>query len=195
MTYVHETALLDSNVSLGENVKIWARTHVRENCIISANVIVGESVYIGPGVAIGANSKIQNQAQIYEPSEIGEGVFIGPSAILTNDNKPRATDENGAQKASSEWTKEKVIVEDGCSIGAGAVCVAPVRLGRFSMVAAGSVVVRDVPAHSLVAGNPAKHIRWIDEQGNPLIEEADGSYLSSAGKTYVKTNSGLTALS
>lgn len=195
MTYfVHNLALLEQGVEVSSGVQVWANTHIREGAKIEENVIIGESVYIGPGVTVGKNSKIQNQALIYEPAEIGDSVFIGPGAILTNDRVPRASNLDGIQKKSQDWDKADVVLESGCSIGANSVCVAPVRVGRFAMVAAGSVVIKDVADYALVAGNPAKQIGWVDESGQRLEQADDGTFFSKSGQSYSVSETGLKRL-
>lgn len=189
--FIHQTAMIEKGVVLESGTKIWANSHVREGSIIGPNVTIGESVYIGPGVKIGASTKIQNGSQIYEPSIVGDGVFVGPGVILTNDKIPRAVGIDGEPKSDQDWEKSTVILEDGCSVGAGSVCVAPVRIGRYALVAAGSVVVKDVKDYELVAGNPAKHMGWVDEEGARLSGSQDEIYVSSAGIKFQLTPRGL----
>lgn len=189
--FVHPEAIVDANVRISPDVQIWAGAHVRELCNLDEGVMVGEGVYIGPGVEVGKNSKIQNQTQIYNPSVIGAGVFIGPGVILTNDKTPRAIDADGRKKGPEDWTESAVILEDGCSIGAGVVCVSPVKVGRWAMVAAGAVVTRDVPDYALVAGVPAKVVGWVDEQGRKLLRVDEGDYVSLDGVHYGMSSSGL----
>lgn len=156
--FVHELARLDSPVSMGQNVKIWANVHIRERVTIGDNTIVGEGAYIGPDVEIGRNCKIQNSAQIHGPAKIHDGVFIGPGVIFTNDRFPRAVGESGELLTADDWNPVGSEVLFGASIGAGAIVVSPVSIGKFAMVAAGSVVTRSVPGGLLVAGVPAKRV-------------------------------------
>ena len=179
---VESSALVAPNATLSAGVRIWHHAQVREGVTLGENVIIGKGAYIGPGVTVGSNSKIQNSALIYEPAQIGEGVFIGPGAILTNDRHPRAINPNLTQKSATDWEPVGVHIATGASIGAGAVVVAPVNLGEWSMIAAGSVVVRDVSAHALVAGNPAKQIGWVSKQGVRLIEESKDEFLCPVSK-------------
>ena len=183
---VEPSALVAPSAVLGDGVRIWHHAQVREGAQLGANVIIGKGAYVGPQVSIGRNSKIQNSALIYEPARIGEGVFIGPGAILTNDRHPRAVNPDLSQKSAAEWEPVGVSIAQGASIGAGAVLVAPVQIGAWAMIAAGSVVVKDVPAHALVAGNPARHIGWVGKHGVRLVEESHELFLCPVSKARYK---------
>ena len=150
---------------IGNGTKVWSYSKIRENAIIGDNATVGMYVYIGPGVKIGNSVKIQNNALIYEPAVIEDGVFIGPNVVLTNDKNPRAVNVDGTKKNESDWDKAGALIKQGASIGASCVLVAPITIGEWSMVAAGAVVVCDVPPYALFAGVPAKQIGWVDKSG------------------------------
>lgn len=187
-------ASVSPRASVPESAKVWEHAQIRDHVKVGERVIIGRGAYIGTSVIVGDDSKIQNYALVYDPAEIGAGVFIGPGAILTNDNLPRAVTPDMKQKRSSDWDLVGVVVSDGASIGAGAICVAPVKIGRWAMVAAGSVVIRDVPDHALVVGNPARQIGWVGRGGVRLENESSSPRLfrcPMTSESYQETDSGL----
>jgi UDP-2-acetamido-3-amino-2,3-dideoxy-glucuronate N-acetyltransferase len=161
------TADADASASLGDGTSIWHPAQVRENARLGRNCVIGRGAYIGSGVSLGDNVKVQNYALVYEPSVLHDGVFVGPAAVLTNDTYPRSINSDGSLKAASDWEAVGVTIHGGASIGARAVCVTPVSIGRWALVAAGSVVTRDVPDHALVAGVPARRVGWVGRTGMP----------------------------
>lgn len=162
---LHGDSDIDRTAHIAESAEVWAGCQIREGAIVGEGVILGRGVYVGVGVEIGSNSKIQNNALLYEPAFIGRGVFVGPGVILTNDRTPRAVTLELRRKATRDWTAQGVHIEDGASIGAGAVCVAPSRIGTWAMVAAGATVTADVKAYELVGGTPARHLGWVGRVG------------------------------
>lgn len=153
--------------------------------MLGQNCVVGRGAYVGTGVRVGNNCKIQNYALVYEPAVLGDGVLIGPAVVLTNDTYPRAVTPAGELKSAHDWETVGVTIGDGASIGARAVCIAPVSIGAWALVAAGSVVTRDVPAHALVAGTPARRIGWVSKAANRLVEDAPRLWVChQTGETY-----------
>lgn len=156
--FISPHAIVETGVDIGPGCFVWEFTKIRSGAVIGANVTIGMNVYIGPGVVIGSNCKIQNNAMIYEPAAIGSGVFIGPGVILTNDKHPRATNPSGQRLGQGDWNQVGVEIQDQASIGAGAICIAPIVVGKRAMIAAGAVVTKDVPNGETWAGIPARRV-------------------------------------
>ncbi|REE02761.1 acyltransferase [Citricoccus muralis] len=163
---------VSADAVIGAGTKIWHLAQVREKALLGPNCVVGRGAYIGTGVTVGENCKIQNHALVYEPAQLADGVFIGPAVVLTNDTYPRAINPDGTQKSASDWDAVGVSIGRGAAIGARAVCVAPLTIGAWALVAAGSVVTRDVPDHALVAGVPARRLGWVGKTGRKLEPSA-----------------------
>ena len=175
-SFVHATVDLGTNVTLGENTKVWHYAQVRENAILGEGCVIGRGAYVGTGVSLGKNCKVQNYALVYEPAVLGNGVFIGPAAVLTNDQFPRSVSPNLDLKGGEDWEAVGVTIEDGASIGARAVCVAPVNIGKWATIAAGAVVTKDVPDFALMMGVPARRVGWVGRQGHPLQDIGQGKF-------------------
>ena len=162
------------DAEIGAGTRVWHLAQVRERARLGRSCVVGRGAYVGPDVQVGDYVKIQNYALVYEPAEVGRGAFVGPAVVLTNDLHPRAIGPDGRPKGPDDWTPVGVVVGEGASLGARSVCVAPVKVGRWAMVGAGAVVVRDVPDHALVVGSPARRVGWVGRAGAPLQHAGDG---------------------
>jgi acetyltransferase-like isoleucine patch superfamily enzyme len=171
---IAESADVDPAATIGADATVWHLAQVREDAVVGPGCTLGRGSYVGPGVRMGANCKLQNYALVYEPAVLEDGVFIGPAAVLTNDLYPRAVTPDGTLKSAHDWEAVGVTVREGAAVGARAVCIAPVTIGRWATVAAGSVVTADVPDFALVAGVPARRIRWVGRAGVPLVDDGDG---------------------
>jgi acetyltransferase-like isoleucine patch superfamily enzyme len=192
---IQASADVDARASIGEGTLIWHLAQVREHAHVGARCVVGRGAYVGPSVIVGQNCKLQNYALVYEPALLEDGVFIGPGAVLTNDLHPRAINVDGTLKGESDWSLVGVVVRRGASVGARAVCVAPVTIGRWATVAAGAVVTRDVPDFALVAGVPAKQIGWVGRAGLRLTPRSDGIWECPAtGERYREADGTLSRL-
>lgn len=193
MVRVHPSADVDERAELGEGTSVWHLAQVREGAALGRGCIVGRGAYVGPGVSMGDHCKLQNYALVYEPAVLESGVFVGPAAVFTNDHYPRAVSPDGSLKSAADWEPVGVTCREGSSIGARAVCVAPVTIGRWAMVAAGSVVVKDVPDFALVAGVPARFVRWVGRAGVPLEEVGGGRFrCPTTGQEYAENEQTLT---
>lgn len=185
-----DSADVAADALLGAGTSVWHLAQVREGAQLGVNCIIGRGAYVGTGVVMGDHCKVQNYALVYEPALLADGVFIGPAVVLTNDTYPRAINPDGSIKSADDWEPVGVTVERGASIGARATCVAPVTIGAWATVAAGAVVVKDVPAYALVAGVPARRLGWVGEAGHPLVEgeEPGGWVCPVTGERYAESD-------
>lgn len=158
--FVHESSYVDDNVYIGNDTKIWHFCHIQSGAFIGDKCSLGQNVNISNNVKIGNYVKIQNNVSVYEGVTIEDKVFLGPSCVFTNDLTPRAVYPKGKEGY------KKTLVKEGASIGANATIVCGHSIGKYAMVAAGSVVTRDVPDYCLVKGVPAEICGKVDEKGN-----------------------------
>lgn len=161
-SYYHPTANISNKSKIGKGVKIWQNVQVRELSVIGDNCIIGKDCYIDINVIVGDNCKIQNGVSLYNGVIVKDNVFIGPNATFTNDKIPRAN--------NFDWKICHTIIESGSSIGANATILCGLTIGEYSMVGAGAVVTKNVKPFSLVVGNPAKHMCFIDADGKKLTQ-------------------------
>ena len=150
--FVHRTAIIDDNVRIGKDTRVWAFSHICKGVVLGEGCVIGEGVYIGPNVVVGDNVKIQNHSLIYEGVIIEDSVFIGPSVVTTNDIEP---------KSEGEWKDRfrKTLFKKGSSVGANSTIICGNTIGINSLVGAGSVVTSSVPDNVVYVGNPAKYLR------------------------------------
>lgn len=158
--FVHPTATVHDDAIIGAGTRIWDWSKVRERARIGAGCNIGQSVYVDMDAVIGDGCKVQNGVSIYHGVTIKDRVFVGPNAVFTNDMFPRAF--------STNWEVTPTLVEEGASIGANATIRCGITLGAYSMVAAGSVATKDVPAHGLVMGNPARLVDYVTRSGKRM---------------------------
>jgi UDP-2-acetamido-3-amino-2,3-dideoxy-glucuronate N-acetyltransferase len=165
---IHPTAEVSPAADLGRGVSVWNQVQVREGARIGAETSIGKNCYIDTGVTIGARCKIQNNVSIFHGVSVADGVFLGPHVCFTNDRLPRAINPDGSLKGAEDWAVSETVVETGASVGANSTILPGLRLGRFCLVAAGSVVTKNVPANGLVMGNPARLAGWVCDCGARL---------------------------
>ena len=183
------SADISSDAEVSEGTTVWQLAQVREGVRIGRNCSIGRGAYLGPGVQVGDNCKIQNYALLYEPLQLEDGVFIGPAAVFTNDLYPRSVRPDGSLKGSDDWEAVGVTVRTGASIGARSVCVAPLTIGAWALVAAGSVVVKDVSDFAMVVGVPARQVGWVGRAGVPLVRVGTKTWrCPKTAETYVEVD-------
>jgi UDP-2-acetamido-3-amino-2,3-dideoxy-glucuronate N-acetyltransferase len=184
--FAHPTAVIDAPCRIGAGTRIWHFSHVMRDSEIGEGCNIGQNVVISPGCRVGDRVKIQNNVSVYTGVTIEDDVFLGPSMVFTNVINPRAYIERKAEYRPT-------LVARGCSIGANATVVCGVRLGRYSFVGAGAVVIRDVPDHGLVVGNPARLAGWVCWCGERLPGggAAERCACAACGRRYVRSVDGL----
>ncbi len=159
--YVHPTAIVDQPVEIGAGTKIWHFSHVLAGAKIGERCIFGQNCHVAGDTVIGNNVKVQNNVSIYAGAHIDDDVFLGPSCVLTNVTNPRS-------QVNRHSLYEKTFIRRGATVGANATVVCGITLGRYSFIAAGSVVAKDVPDYALMVGNPARRIGWMSRHGHRL---------------------------
>jgi UDP-2-acetamido-3-amino-2,3-dideoxy-glucuronate N-acetyltransferase len=182
--FVHQTAIIDEKVEIGQDTKIWHFSHILSNTIIGKNCSFGQNCVVGPKVKVGDGVKVQNNVSIYESVEIEDDVFLGPSMVFTNVINPRAFIQR-----KDEF--KKTLLKKGCSIGANATIVCGVTIGEYALIGAGAVVNKDVKPYALMVGVPAKQIGWVGISGNTLKFDENDIAIDSDGKRYVIENNDL----
>jgi UDP-2-acetamido-3-amino-2,3-dideoxy-glucuronate N-acetyltransferase len=167
--YAHPTAVLDAGCRVGAGSRIWHFCHVAAGAVLGQSCSLGQNVFVADGVTLGRNVKVQNNVSLYSGVVCEDDVFLGPSVVFTNVKHPRsAVPRRGADHYQPTY------LERGVSIGANATIVCGVRLGRYALVGAGSVVTREVPAFALVYGNPARQYGWVSTHGHRLVFDEHG---------------------
>ncbi len=153
--FVHKTAVLDNNVKLGNDCKIWHWSHLSKNSVIGNNCNIGQNVFIGENVKVGNNVKIQNNVSIYNGVSIEDNVFCGPSVVFTNVKYPTS------KKKVNKKNYIKTLIKSGATLGANSTIICGNIVGKDSFVGAGSVVTKNINKNTVVVGNPAKEIAKI----------------------------------
>jgi UDP-2-acetamido-3-amino-2,3-dideoxy-glucuronate N-acetyltransferase len=158
---IEASAIVDPGAVLGAGTRVWHFAHVCGGARIGAGCSLGQNVFVGNDVRIGNRCKIQNNVSVYDAVTIEDEVFCGPSMVFTNVWNPRAA-------IVRKDAYRPTLVRHGASIGANATIVCGVTIGRYALVGAGAVVVRDVPDFALMAGVPARQSGWIGRFGARL---------------------------
>jgi len=167
--FIHETAIIDQNVSIGDDTKIWHFSHIQKGAKIGNNCTFGQNVNIGKNVKIGNYCKVQNNVSIFEGIELEDYVFCGPSMVFTNIKRPRS---EFPQNKGEYYAK--TLIRKSVSIGANATIICGITIGKYAFVGAGSVVTKDIPDYALVIGNPGVLVGWVNRYGDKLLFDENG---------------------
>ena len=165
--FAHPTAIIDEQVVIGENTRIWHFAHICSGAVIGKDCIFGQNTMVANDVLIGSNVKVQNNVAIYTGTTIEDDVFLGPSCVLTNVTNPRS-------QVKRHSLYEKTLIRRGTTVGANATIVCGITLGRYSFIAAGAVVARDVPDYGFIMGVPGRLKGWMSRHGHMLKFDAAG---------------------
>ncbi|MBT6274917.1 MAG: N-acetyltransferase [Chromatiales bacterium] len=161
---IHETAVVDAGVDIGDETRIWHFCHVLTGSVIGRGCVLGQNVMVGPRVRVGDGCRIQNNVSLFEGVELQDDVFCGPSCVFTNVRNPRAF-------VSRKYEFSRTLVARGVTIGANATIVCGITLGAFSFIGAGAVVTKDVAPHAVMLGNPARQLGWASHDGERLGDD------------------------
>lgn len=182
--FVHKSSFIDEDVKIGKGTKIWHFSHIQSGAIIGEECTLGQNVNVSNNVIVGNYCKIQNNVSLYEGVELEDYVFCGPSMVFTNIRLPRS---EYPQKGSLHY--EKTLVKKSASIGANSTIICGTTIGEYSLIGSGSMVTKNVPAFSLVFGNPAKVIGWVSKTGERLIFDETGiARCKKSDEIYQKIN-------
>jgi len=175
--FVHETAVVDTDVQIGKGSKIWHFSHIMSHCSLGDNCILGQNVFLGDSVRVGSGVKIQNNVSVYSGVEIEDDVFLGPSMVFTNVNAPRSF--------IKQKNYARTLVKKGASIGANATIVCGNTIGAYAFIGAGSVVTCEVPDFAFIYGVPARQQGWVSKAGARLnFDSSTTAICDTTGEKY-----------
>jgi len=183
--FVHPTAIVDPGAVIGEGSKMWHFVHISAGATIGAKCIFGQNTFVADGVSVGNNVKVQNNVAIYTGTTIEDDVFLGPSCVLTNVTNPRS-------QVNRHRLYEKTFIRRGATVGANATIVCGITLGRYSFIAAGAVVTKDVPDYALIQGVPGRHVGWMSRHGHRLERDSSNELrCPESGYRYHEESAGI----
>lgn len=182
---IHSSAIVDDGAQIGDYTRVWHWVHVCGGARIGKGCSLGQNVFVGNDVIIGDNVKIQNNVSVYDAVRLEDDVFCGPSMVFTNVYNPRS-----AITRKNEY--RQTLVRRGATLGANCTIVCGTTIGEYAFVGAGAVVNRDVPAHALMVGVPARRQGWMCKCGVQL--KGKGKVQCDCGTTYKINESGCAAL-
>ncbi|MFO0790078.1 MAG: acyltransferase [Pirellulales bacterium] len=182
--YFHPAALVETD-DVGAGTRVWAFAHVMRGARVGACCNVGDHAFVESGAIVGNNVTLKNNVCLWAGVTLEDDVFVGPNATFTNDRYPRSPrmPEAAARYETTECWLSPTVVEQGVSIGANATIVPGVRIGRYSMIAAGALVTGDVAPFSLMVGAPARQLGFVCRCGQKLLGNYRTSSCSACGET------------
>jgi acetyltransferase-like isoleucine patch superfamily enzyme/acyl carrier protein len=183
-----DSGWLDEGAVAGEGTRLWHQAQIAAGAVVGADSTLGKGCFVGAGSRIGDRVKIGNNASVFGAT-VNDEAMICPGVLLLEDPAPRATTPDGRRKGPDDWTRHPVTIRTGATIGAGAVIGPGVTIGAHALVALGAVVLRDVPAHGLVIGNPARQVGWVCRCGQALEK---GLHCTSCQRVYRRDGDELT---
>ena len=190
--FVHPQALVEST-DIGERTRIWAFAHVLEGARIGADCNIGDHAFIEGDVVLGDSVTVKNGVAIWSRVTVEDNVFLGPNCVFTNDSNPRSYIKKPVERL------EATLIRTNATVGANATILCGTTIGRYAFIGAGAVVIRSVPDHGLVVGNPARQIGWMCRCAQrlpaaPAIAEKSTVTCPHCNSSFVRTASGLLEL-
>jgi acetyltransferase-like isoleucine patch superfamily enzyme len=184
--FVHPTAEVPEGARVGEGSKVWHQAQLMPGAVVGADCTIGKGAFLSSTAVLGRLVKVGNYANVMG-AVVEDEAFVGPQAYLMEDPRPRSTNLDGTRRGIGDFHSAPVTVRRGATVGGGALVLPGLDVGEWSMVAAGAVVHRDVAAHALVAGNPARQVGWVCRCGDRL----DGDLRCGCGLAYDEADGAL----
>ena len=178
--FIHETAIVDQPIIIGEGTKIWQWVYIISGAKIGKDCVLGQNVYVGGKAVLGSNVRVQNNVSIYDRVILADDVFSGPSMVFTNVINPRSSVERKHEYLETHTGR-------GTIIGANATIICGNKIGEYAFIGTGCLVSKSVPGYALLLGNPAKQMGWMSSAGIRLEFDEDGIALcGETGERYEK---------